>query len=267
MKIVTKKLLKNIKYNIGFNIYNSKNIPFIVLLIFFLLINTDSICQSFKIAQLKYNRVSSVYNKRIEGVKSVLQKNEIKLDQLEVLLLGTKLEGELNLYAKNKGDKEFVLIRKYSFCEMSGDLGPKRKEWDGQIPEGFYYINHFNPSSSYHLSLGINYPNKSDKALSDAKKLGDNIYIHGDCVTIGCIPITDYWIEELYIFCMEARNNGQKEIPVHIYPFEFDKEHDIKLNSFWLNLKVIYDHFKKFKTMVEIQVDVLGNYLIEDNGI
>ena len=51
---------------------------------------------------------------------------------------------------------------------QSGTTGPKRAEGDYQVPEGFYYINEFNPNSKYHLSLGLNYPNASDKILSDS---------------------------------------------------------------------------------------------------
>jgi len=268
MKIVTIKLLKIIKYIFKlFGLGISKNIPFMFLMIIYLFINTDVLAQSFKVDQLSYDRVSTVYNKRIEEVKLILKDKEIKLDELQVLILATKLEGVLNLYAKNKDDDEFVLIRQYDFCAKSGELGPKRREWDGQIPEGFYFINHFNPQSSYHLSLGINYPNKSDELLSDAKNLGNNIYIHGDCVTIGCIPLTDYWIEELYVFCMEARNNGQNKIPVHNYPFKFENVNNIELDAFWGNQKVIYDHFMKNKMLLDIRVDKKGNYFLFDNGI
>ena len=66
---------------------------------------------------------------------------------------------------------------------------------------------------------------------------------------------------------MEARNNGQKKIPVHIYPFEFDEVNIIKLDPFWVNQKIIYDHFVKNKKMMNIEVDDLGNYFIADNGI
>ena len=142
MKIVTIKLLKNIKYNFEFLNNVSKNIP-IFLCLFILGFNTTFIGQSFKNSQLANQKVASIYNKRIENIESILESKGINLDQLEVLLLGTKFEKKLNLYAKNKDDQEFILLKKYDFCKSSGHLGPKRKEWDGQIPEGIYYINHF----------------------------------------------------------------------------------------------------------------------------
>ena len=72
---------------------------------------------------------------------------------------------------------------------QSGTMGPKRLQGDYQVPEGFYYINEFNPNSNYHLHLGLNYPNASDKILSDSLRPGGDIYIHGSCVSIGCIPL------------------------------------------------------------------------------
>ena len=37
-------------------------------------------------------------------------------------------------------------------------VGPKEVEGDGKTPEGEYIVCVKNPKSSFHLSLGINYP-------------------------------------------------------------------------------------------------------------
>src|SRR6185436_20905744 len=97
----------------------------------------------------------------------------------------------------------------YKVCQQSGTTGPKRVEGDYQVPEGFYYINEFNPNSNYHLSLGLNYPNASDRLLSDSLRPGGNIYIHGNCVSTGCIPVNDEQIEEIYIITSSAKAQGQ----------------------------------------------------------
>jgi murein L,D-transpeptidase YafK len=73
-------------------------------------------------------------------------------------------------------------------------LGPKRRKGDGQVPEGLYVIDTFNPNSIFYLSLGINCPNASDRVLGKGE-LGGDIFIHGNRVTIGCIPIRDYPIK------------------------------------------------------------------------
>jgi murein L,D-transpeptidase YafK len=76
---------------------------------------------------------------------------------------------------------------------------------DYQVPEGFYYINEFKPQSNYHMSLGLNYPNASDKIVT-GDRIGD-IY-HGSCVTVGLSPF-DPQIEELYILAMSAKRTGR----------------------------------------------------------
>jgi murein L,D-transpeptidase YafK len=164
------------------------------------------------------------------------------------------------------------LLRIYDFCSTSGTLGPKRREGDLQIPEGIYYINHFNPLSNFHLSLGINYPNASDKILSNKQHPGGAIYIHGNCVTIGCIPITDDKIKELYILAVDARNNGQTKIPVHIFPSALNtpgwnslqqefKQEPQRL-KFWENLKPIYQDFEAHKVMKTVKVNSKGEYFL-----
>ncbi len=129
-----------------------------------------------------------------------------------------KNEKILEVWIKEKNADQFTLLHTYEFCTSSGSLGPKRRQGDLQIPEGVYHINHFNPESNFYLSLGLNYPNASDKILSDKQHPGSAIYIHGNCVTIGCIPLTDDKIKEVYIMAVEARNGGQEKIPVHIFP-------------------------------------------------
>jgi murein L,D-transpeptidase YafK len=114
---------------------------------------------------------------------------------------------------------------------QSGAMGPKRMEGDYQVPEGFYYINEFNPNSLYHLSLGLNYPNASDRILSDSSRPGNNIYIHGNCVSTGCIPISDVPIEELYYIASNVKAQGQDFIPVHVFPVRYNlkKSMDISI--------------------------------------
>jgi murein L,D-transpeptidase YafK len=144
-----------------------------------------------------------------------------------------------------------------------------------QIPEGVYYINHFNPQSNFYLSLGLNYPNVSDKILSDKKNPGGAIYIHGDCVTIGCIPLTDDKIKEVYVLAVEARNNGQEKIPVHIFPTKLTDEGLSMLKAtfpqathfrFWSNLKTVYDDFERTRKLNPINVKNTGEYFLSSQA-
>ncbi len=151
--------------------------------------------------------------------------------------------------------------------------GPKRREGDLQIPEGFYHISAFNPWSNFHLSLCINYPNRSDRVLGLQGNLGGDICIHGACVTIGCIPLTDELIKEVYLLCVEARNNGQSLIPVTIYPakmnspefetlFEENNEDEDKVNL-WSDLKTAYDYFEMNHWFPEITFLEDGRHIIK----
>ena len=142
----------------------------------------------------------------------------------------------------------------------------------GRCREGFYYIDRFNPVSSFHLSLGINYPNSSDRTLCKSGNPGGDIFIHGDCVTIGCIPITDDKIKELYILAVEAKNSGQTNIPVHIFParlsqtklVELKKEYkDPKLFAFWQNLAEGYSYFEENKTLPSFWINKEGSYIFK----
>lgn len=225
---------------------------------------------SFKDGQLKNARVKAAYELKEQTVKNYFTKKGLKYEGFQLFIRALKKEMKLEAWVKEKGKEEFQLLTTYDFCTTSGKLGPKRKEGDYQIPEGIYSINHFNPQSNFHLSLGINYPNASDQILSDKKHPGSAIYIHGNCVTIGCIPITDDKINELYILAIEAKNSGQEKIPVHIFPAKLDegvvdvliKEEsaDEKLKDFWTNLQPIYLDFKTSKKLREVKVGKKGEY-------
>ena len=81
--------------------------------------------------------------------------------------------------------------------------------------------------------MKVSYPNASDLILSDSIQPGGDIYIHGGCATVGCIPISNTLINELYILAIEAKKEGV-QIPIHIYPIKFE---NIKWNQLQENYK------------------------------
>lgn len=212
----------------------------------------------------------SAYQEKELTVKERFAQKGIAYQNYNLFIRAFKKTQEVEIWVKGENKDTYEHLTTYSFCSTSGSLGPKRKEGDGQIPEGIYYVNHFNPVSNFHLSLGINYPNASDKILSDPIHPGGSIYIHGNCVTIGCIPITDDKIKELYILAVEAFNNGQQKIPVHLFPDRLTErslnllieeyapaESTIKL---WKNLQSLYRDFQINHTLKPIRVDKNGGY-------
>ena len=185
-----------------------------------------------------------------------------------------KYDSQLEVWVKNDFKEKYKLFKTYKVCMQSGSMGPKRLQGDYQVPEGFYYINEFNPHSNYHLALGLNYPNASDRILSDSLRPGNNIYIHGSCVSVGCIPVTDQDIEEIYILASYAKAAGQEFIPVHIFPIRYNQKKSLEffannaknnpiLQKFSQQLKKAYDEFEETKEVPLILIDRKGDYVID----
>ncbi|SIP89852.1 L,D-transpeptidase catalytic domain [Paracoccus thiocyanatus] len=118
----------------------------------------------------------------------------------------------------NKGARQMLLLngnrvlKAYRIGLGNAPLGHKQFEGDGRTPEGLYYIDRRNPDSSYHLSIGISYPNPQDaaQAASIGRSAGSDIFIHGQGPegralsrrqqdwTAGCIAVTDEEAEDIY---------------------------------------------------------------------
>jgi murein L,D-transpeptidase YafK len=131
----------------------------------------------------------------------------------KIIMVAYKEERLLQLYANN-GDR-VRLIKEYPFTAFSGNLGPKLREGDLQIPEGVYEVKFLNPNSAYHLSIKVGYPNEYDKAkseFSNIEEMGGDIFIHGKSSTVGCIPIGDQAIEEVFLLTHKAISNFTKII-------------------------------------------------------
>ena len=168
------------------------------------------------------------FNKREKQLKNQFAEAKLAWPAKQMYIRSFKHEGQLEIWLRHAPTEPFVLFKSYQVCALSGKLGPKRKEGDLQVPEGLYYINEFNPNSDYHFSLGINYPNQSDLFFADQQAPGGEIYIHGKCATVGCIPILNNPIEELYVLASIIHQQGQDYIPVHIFPIKFSNENAIK---------------------------------------
>src|SRR6185437_13747278 len=185
-----------------------------------------------------------------------------------------KYDGQLEVWVKNAAKEKYKLFKTYRVCLLSGAMGPKRMQGDYQVPEGFYYINEFNPRSNYHLALGLNYPNASDKILSDSLRPGNAIYIHGSCVSVGCIPVTDDEIEEIFLIAGYAKSSGEDFIPVHVFPFRYNSKrsleyfkqaakNNLSLQKFAMELKDAYDKFEETHQLPIVLIDRKGDYVID----
>lgn len=246
-------------------------LTFFIIIMVSLIKSNILVGQNFKNEQLQKSRVKSAYTSTGEKVQQLLDKRDLQMEDVHLFLQAFKWERKLELWVKHKDSTKYHLLKTYDFCVLSGKLGPKTKQGDFQVPEGYYYIDRFNPWSAFHLSLGINYPNSSDKKRYNGN-LGGDIFIHGDCVSIGCIPITDELIKEVYVLAVEAKNNGQRKIPVHIYPFRMNVKNmamvegqlqDSVLLAFWKNLQEGYLKFELNSELLSIRTDNDGRYLFD----
>lgn len=220
-----------------------------------------AIQDNFKQNQLTFERVKEAYQLKHSGAVKNLLKHKIDPKSFELYIRVFKTEKIVELWAKDKLNEQYKLFRTYDICYSSGQIGPKRQQGDYQVPEGYYHIDRFNPKSKFHLSLGINYPNPSDEILGTKDRLGGDIFIHGDCVSVGCVPITDNEIKSLYVYCVEATNNGQERIPVSIFPKKLDHDYfevliqqaeNQSTKLLWQDLKKGYDYFNTYKKLPNI---------------
>ena len=248
-------------------------LAFFILFSGFLIIGNQSFAQP-SVSDLKKlsSRVADAYSRTEDSVKKQFERKDLVWPPAEVYVRSFKYDRQLEIWVKGDEKEPFKLFKTYKVCMQSGTMGPKRMEGDYQVPEGFYYINEFNPNSNYHLSLGLNYPNASDAILSDQSRPGNNIYIHGNCVSTGCIPITDVPMEELFIIAGAAKDRGQEFIPVHVFPVRYNVKKSVEylnetiknnayLQSFNTNIKSAFDFFETKKQLPLIMVNKKGEYV------
>jgi murein L,D-transpeptidase YafK len=227
---------------------------------------------SFIDIQKAMPRAADAWNRKEDTLQKQFAAKGLDWPAKYVYIRSFKYDSQLEVWVKGTAKEQFKLFKTYRVCALAGTLGPKRMEGDYQVPEGFYYINEFNPRSTYHLSLGLNYPNASDRVLSDTYKPGGGIYIHGSCVTVGCIPVTDEQIEELYIITAQAQSQGQDFIPVHIFPIRYSNKRGVEylarltktdgsLKTFAERLESVYDHFELIHQLPVIMTNTQGDYV------
>jgi murein L,D-transpeptidase YafK len=176
-----------------------------------------------------------------------------------------KKEAELEIW-KMKSNGEYALLKTYPMCRWSGQLGPKKREGDMQVPEGFYSIapGQMNPNSHYYLAFNVGYPNAYDRAYG---RSGGNVMVHGVCSSAGCFSMTDEQVADIYAIARDSFAGGQREIQLQSYPFHMTAENMAKFRldpniDFWKNLKDGSDHFEVTKN--EPSVLVCGKHYVFD---
>jgi murein L,D-transpeptidase YafK len=177
--------------------------------------------------------------------------------QAPMLIRTYKKEAEFEIW-KMRSDGRYALLKTYPMCRWSGQLGPKVREGDRQVPEGFYAITpgQMNPNSAYYLSFNVGYPNAYDRAHGAS---GGAIMVHGACSSAGCFSMTDQQIAEIYAIARESFAGGQREIQMQSYPFHMTAENLAKHRAdpniaFWKQLKEGADNFEVTKAEPRVGV-------------
>ena len=209
-------------------------------------------------------RVAEAESAKLGVVKELFASAHVAFPPAQMLLRGFKKEKRLELWASSKPGARMSHVTTYEVCRMSGDLGPKRQEGDGQVPEGFYTLTEYSPSTPFYLAMQVSYPNLSDRILGDKRHPGNEIMIHGNCVSIGCLAMSDERIQEIWLASVNLRNAGGV-VHVHVFPTRdmagiagtADTE---DLRAFWKNLAEGFDFFETHRTLPSVRVDREGRY-------
>lgn len=171
-------------------------------------------------------RVEPLWRHRLAGAE---------FDAIRRLSLVTiKEERRLLVYAH--GTANSLLLAEYPVLAASGELGPKLREGDRQVPEGVYAITFLNPNSRYRLSIRLDYPSQADidAARADGRdvgNLGGDIMIHGSDKSVGCIAIGDPPIEEVFWLVAKV---GIEKVDVVISPNRHPDERVTPNTPAWL---------------------------------
>ncbi|MCC6806419.1 MAG: L,D-transpeptidase family protein [Deltaproteobacteria bacterium] len=245
-----------------------------------LLIASPAQAGSFKDEQMKIARVRGAQKNVDQKLRDRFKERGLSYPPAAIFLRVFKRDKALEVWVRKDG--AYALYESYPICASSGDLGPKYEQGDGQVPEGLYTIDHFNPTSNYHLSLRVAYPNAADVARTAARakaagekapQMGGDIYIHGSCVTIGCMPLTDPLAEEVYWLALLAKDQGQKQIPIHIFPTKLTDAGLSDLGTrrapeatmaLWKQLQPFYAAFEATHKLPAFRIDKSGAYVLRN---
>jgi murein L,D-transpeptidase YafK len=209
------------------------------------------------------DRVKNAQATRRAVVEKLFGDAGVAFPPAELLFRAFKKERELEVWAASQKGGAMTRISTYEICTISGDVGPKRREGDMQVPEGFYTIQYYWPVSNYHLEMKVGYPNASDRVFG-GKAPGGDIMIHGNCASIGCIAMGDERVEELWVMGT-AIHSTTNRVHVHIFPAR-DMTPLLSANNyathraFWMNIKEGLDLFEQSRRLPTIAVDWRGRY-------
>ncbi len=115
----------------------SKYIFQIIVVASFALLDA-TVAQDFRSQQKKFPRVKTAYQEKELSLKHLSSQRGLPYPPQAIYIRIFKMDRILELWVQTAERDSFKLLKEYRICATSGDVGPKRKQGDGQIPEGFY---------------------------------------------------------------------------------------------------------------------------------
>ncbi|MTH77672.1 L,D-transpeptidase family protein [Paracoccus aestuariivivens] len=121
-------------------------------------------------------------------------------------ILIEKAARKMTVFQRNGGSRTFRIALGFS------PDGDKSRQGDGRTPEGTFHIDRLNRQSAYHLSLGLDYPQRRHREAArkagydpggdimihgQPNQIADGFKVKGDW-TAGCIALTNPEIEEIF---------------------------------------------------------------------
>jgi len=153
------------------------------------------------------DEVINIYGASVRNkLKPILNAANVAYPPAQMTWVCLKQEKVLLLFARDREGKQKQVLG-YPIIGASGVAGPKLKEGDLQVPEGFYKIPSFHPNVIAHMALDVNYPNDEDRAHAKSerrKSLGCDILIHGSRWSTGCLAMGDKPIEEMFVLAYDC---------------------------------------------------------------
>lgn len=171
-----------------------------------------------------------------KNLTAIFSEHDVPYPPTSMTWIGLKKERLVLVFANDRSGRARHVLT-YPIFGASGAAGPKLREGDKQVPEGFYKIVKFRPNVVAHLGLEVDYPNAEDRAHAakeGRKRLGGDILIHGSFWSTGCLALGNEAIEDLFI---SAYDTKLENIEVIFAPCNLTVERpaiNLKVQPAWL---------------------------------
>jgi len=178
-----------------------------------------------------------------------------------------KKEQELELWMQARGQSDFTLFRVYRLQASSLTPGPKRRDGDRLIPEGFYYqtasqYREREKSVGDREEIDLGYPNDRDRFDPDVS--GVAVLAVGASRDSVCL-LSESDMAEVKTMIGAAFSTGQRVLRMHLFPFRMSDEmmsrewnESSASADFWMNLKEGYDFFENAGFPPSVTADSSG---------